>query len=230
MSVQSSEERTTRIAALAEVLRQKSKPKDFRVLHCLGFVDSSVNEGFEFLYEFPHAVTDSSRLIPKSLEDLLRAGVLQPALDERIGLATVLVSSIHQLHAAEWLHHNISPANILFFVPDTEKPQIMWEEPYLVNFSHSRPDGDVWTTDGPAPEQDYQHPEYLGDTDSRPRFKKRYDYYSIGIILLEVGLWQPLIDKLQRAGGSPAKLGDTLITKHLPDLRRVTGKRYRNSV
>ena len=227
---QSAEERTTWIGALAELLHQKPKPKDFRVLDCLGFIDSSLHEGFDFLYQFPHAVVGAPRLTPKSLDDLLKARVPEPALEERIGLARALVSSIHRLHAADWLHRNISPTNVLFFVPDTERPGIGWEEPYLVNFSHSRPDGNVWVTDGPAPEKDYQHPEYLNDTNFRPRFKKQYDYYSIGVILLEVGLWQPLVSKLKGTGGSPDEFRDMLIHKYVPNLRRNIGKRYRNAV
>ncbi len=229
-TIQSSEERTTRIGALAELLHQKPKPKDFRVLDCLGFIDSSLSEGFDFLYEFPRAVVGGPRLIPKSLDDLLKAGVPEPALEERIGLAKALVSSIHQLHTADWLHRNISPTSVLFFVPDIEKPHIKWEEPYLVNFSHSRPDGNIWATDGPAPEQDYQHPKYLRDEDLHPRFKKQYDYYSIGVVLLEVGLWQPLVDKLKGRGGNPAELRNTLVQKYVPHLRRTIGKRYRNAI
>ena len=229
-AIQSSEERTTRIRALAELLNQKPKPKVFRVLDCLGFIDPSRSEGFDFLYQFPCAVVGESRLIPKSLDHLLKAGVPEPALEERIGFAKALVSSIHQLHAADWLHRNISPTNILFFVPDSEKPQIRWDEPYLVNFSHSRPDGNMWVTDGPAPEQDYQHPEYLRNGDLHPRFKKQYDYYSIGIVLLEIGLWQPLVDKFKDKGGSPAEFRNMLVQKYVPDLRRTIGKRYRNAV
>ena len=229
IKIESSEERVARIGALAELLHQKPKPKDFRVLDCLGFVDSSLNQGFEFVYHFPHAVDGEPRLIPKTLKELLKAGVPEPALEERIGFAKALVASIHQLHAVDWLHRNISPVNILFFVLDTKKPHIKWEEPYLVNFSHSRPDGNVWFTDGPTPEQDYQHPEYLNEESSNSRIKKQYDYYSIGIVLLEVGLWRPLIDTLKHKGGSPVELRNTLIQQYLPALRRTVGKNYRNA-
>lgn len=241
LTAQSSEERITRINALAELLHQSPKPKDFRVLDCLGFIDSSDSgdsvdpsdkQGFDFLYQFPHTVAGGSRLVPKSLADLFKDGLTEPALEEKINFGKALVSSIHQLHAADWLHRNISPASVVFFVADTETPQVRWAEPYLVNFRHCRPDGSIWTTDGPTPEKDYQHPEYLGDGDSLlpTRFQKRYDYYSIGIILLEVGLWQPLIKKLQARGGTPAELRNILTQKHVPELRRIMGQRYRKAV
>lgn len=41
-----------------------------------------------------------------------------------------------------------------------------------MNFVHSRPVGCIWAIDEPAPEKDYQNPEYLGDEDLRPRFQK----------------------------------------------------------
>ena len=228
ITAQSAEERTTRIGALAELLHQTPKPKDFRVLDCIGFIDSG--EGFDFLYRFPHAVFEGAKLVPRRLDELLKAGRPAPGIEEKLSLARALVSSIHSLHDAEWLHRNINPTNILFFVPDIENPGIMWDKPYLVNFSHSRPDGDVWVTDGPAPEKDYQHPEYLQKSDSCSRFKKEYDYYSIGVILAEIGIWTPLVDSLRMKGGTPGEFRTILLKEYMPNLRRSLGKRYRNAV
>ena len=227
---ESVEERMVRIGALAELLHQEPKPQGFRVLNCLGFIDSEADEGFKFLYQFPHSVGDV-RLVPTSLENLLKRGAhTQPALEEKLNVAKTLVFSIHQLHTADWLHRSINPTNILFFKEDNERAQVSFQEPYLVNFSHSRPSGDVWTTEGPSPDQDYQHPDYLSDDYPPQRSEKKFDYYSIGIVLLEVGLWRPLVSELRGEGGTPADFRRSLIAKWLPKLRRCMGRRYRNAV
>ncbi|KAL9615142.1 MAG: hypothetical protein Q9167_000460 [Letrouitia subvulpina] len=207
ITMQSSEERTTRIGALAELLHHEPKPKDFRVLDCLA---SSAQVGTRALTFF----TNFRRLL-EAVQNLSLEVLMSCSKVEYLNLPSK--------------SGNIGPSNILFFVLDVAKPRIIWEAPYLVNFSHSRPDGNVWTTDGPAPERDYQHPEYLMDEDPRPRFKPQYDCYSMGVVLLEVGLWQPVIEMLRGKGGSPAELRNTLLQEYVPRLRRNIGKRYRNA-
>lgn len=39
----------------------------------------------------------------------------------------------------------------------------------------------------------YQHPDRL-QGESAPRYISTYDVYSLGVVLLEVGLWKPLED------------------------------------
>lgn len=49
----------------------------------------------------------------------------------------------------------------------------------------------MWHTDGPisgAIFQEYQHPEYL----RTGRYRAAYDYYSLGLVLLEIGVWMSL--------------------------------------
>jgi hypothetical protein len=52
----------------------------------------------------------------------------------------------------------------------------------------------------------------------------------IGVILLEVGLWQPLVVRLHGTGDSPDEFRDMLMQKYVPNPRRNIGKRYRNTV
>lgn len=66
--------------------------------------------------------------------------------------------------------------------------------PYLIGFNHSRPNNVNAFTEGPPRvpgEQDYQHPQY-GTTHSKQRFQPGHEYYSVGLVLLEIGLWKPL--------------------------------------
>ena len=78
---------------------------------------------------------------------------------------------------------------------------------------------------------DFQHPEYLKHPQ---RYRAGFDYYSLGLVLLEIGLWEPLsaitkdlsaVNK-DREGLSPEKLQETLLTDVLPGLCRTVGPRY----
>ena len=177
---QSPEETVVRMGALAEFLHQKPKPQDSRVSDCLSFIASESHEAFDFLYPFPPAI-GGEWFVTRILEDLLMATSdkkfhgWDPALEEKFGLAKALVCSIHRLHTAEWLHKSINPKNVLFFKEDTPKGEINFDEPYLANFSNSRPDGNVWATDGPSPNHNYQRPEYLMADGPPPRYEEKYD-------------------------------------------------------
>jgi hypothetical protein len=64
--------------------------------------------------------------------------------------------------------------------------------PYLVGLRHSRPDERATFTEGPPSDEDikgYQHPQHLKNN---LRYSISFDYYSLGILLLEIGLWLPL--------------------------------------
>ncbi|MCJ1458796.1 hypothetical protein MMC28_009170 [Mycoblastus sanguinarius] len=62
---------------------------------------------------------------------------------------------------------------------------------YLIGFNHSRQNTPKALTQGPStdPQQIYyQHPNYTQGISFSPLF----DYYSLGLVLLEIGLWKPL--------------------------------------
>ena len=85
--------------------------------------------------------------------------------------------------------------------------------PYLIGFNHSRPNTKVAFTVGPLDnpgEEDYQHPQYA-IYGLKKRFQPGYDYYSVGLVLLEMGLW--------------ASLGD-LIEGDIEDLTRIQKQRF----
>ena len=229
--LQPPDEKLIRTGALAELLHKTPKPRDFRVLDCLGFM--TWNSGFSFLYEFPHSV-NGGPLIPQTLLSILSDSKRpEPFLEHKYTLAEALVSSIHQLHTVGWLHKSINPNNVLFFTEEERYDQVAFSEPYLVSFHHSRPDGEVWTTEGPADDEsslDYQHPEYSNRGDDC-RFHKRYDYYSIGLVLLEIGCWKPLAAFSQRHPyGNREYLRRILVSKYLPKLGRCMGSSYMNAV
>lgn len=120
-----------------------------------------------------------------------------PSLEDRFRLAFNLASTVLHLHAKGLTHRNINSNNIFFFVqsvlskPDGGK---LWKtgvirRPCLTSF-------DQCDEDSIAPHQEplissiYRHPRV--ERGQRKRYRPAYDIYSLGLILLEIGLWMPI--------------------------------------
>lgn len=225
-------ERRLQMKLLTDVLHKTPKPAKFRVLDCIGFVESMADPiGYGFLYTFPKSPT-RVKVVPQTLfNSFLRKAKTEgpkPLLGARFRLASTLVSCLMELHSAGLLHRNINSSNIVFFGEDA-RPQThleSFEEPYLINFRHSRPDGQNLETEEPVGEDGaiYRHPDYNGEF----RFQEIYDYYSIGLVLLEIGLWEPL---QWFSGGYPTnQFRENLIKDHVEPLGQTMGETYRNTV
>lgn len=163
---QSAYERIVRIGSLAKLLADEQRPPSFRTLRCRGFILSDSEGAYKFLFEFPSS--DAKRaLTPKTLLKLLSTSLhhgWKPELQQRIRLAQGLVNAVHTLHTVNWLHKDLRSLSVIFFPTAYEKLEdIGFSEFYLVNFRTSRPDGIIWTTDGPDPNGDsrYHHPDYF---------------------------------------------------------------------
>lgn len=171
----------SRIQGLVAML-SKPKPTDFRVLDCLGCYHDVQDHLFGIVYKFP-----SNESHPVRLHYLLRRNNSRTKIfahaGQRISLAKALVKSIHILHIAGWVHKDINSRNVLFFRPSLTSLDVDFAQPYIVGFHHSRQDDEGSYTEGPSEWKRYQHPDY--QTSMTP-FKKEYDYYSLGLVLLEI--------------------------------------------
>jgi hypothetical protein len=142
-----------------------------------------------------------------------------PSLTQRAALALAVAENIERLHAVNWLHKGLRSYNILFFPRDDgvvsigqdrhsdahnargldlDSRRIDFGRPILSGFDYSRPTSEKHWTEKAArnPAHDiYRHPDVqtdYGAADGRAAFKKSYDYYSLGIVLLEIARWQPV--------------------------------------
>ncbi len=109
-----------------------------------------------------------------------------------------------ELHNAHWLHQNIHSDNIIFFSSsssaasqDTNKiASIELTSPYICGFEFARPDQvSAISFDVRKSNFSFYRHSSLFDVDAngkRPRYEKKHDIYSLGLALLEIGLWQPL--------------------------------------
>lgn len=236
---QTDEEKVVKVTALVELLHHP-KPQGFHVLDCLGVIpptaDSS-HEGFGFVYAYPSDLDRGKDKEPTTLSKLLQTKGFTLLLDDKFRIAASLGSSIFELHSVAWLHKNIRSSNILLFLTDSKtQPSNAIKGSYLIGLHHSRPDGQTWisennlfdTSDADDPASAYAHPNYNpGST----RFKKIFDFYALGVVLLELGFWQPIGSfKAQHPREDPSTFSRLLAERYVPKLGAKMGSVYRDVV
>ncbi|KAF7553668.1 hypothetical protein G7Z17_g3473 [Cylindrodendrum hubeiense] len=179
-----------RVESIAQKFSVDDKPADFKVLHCRGYFHDLPGCRFGVIYDLPNNEQ------PVTLRQVMK-GMARPSLQCLFSLAHVLVKSVHHFHRAEWMHKNVSSSNIVFFdsalgeSANSDKVVDALPTPYLVGFNHSRPmDLGTFTTGGADIDKMYMHPKYR--VLPQPRFRFGYEYFSVGLLLLEIGLWEPI--------------------------------------
>ncbi|KAI9692661.1 MAG: hypothetical protein M1820_009495 [Bogoriella megaspora] len=194
------DERTKlRIDDLAKLLHQP-KEKVFCIPRCVGWKYLPERSSIAFVFETPEGCQPE----PISLYKLLDMKTVKLTLGQRFKLALALARCITQLQMVKWVHESFRSENILFFPPennengsisnaDVAASRINFANPCVLGFEFSRPEIDF--SQGLADlclERDvYRHPERQG----RPGkvFNKIHDIYALGVVLLEIGLWQRAI-------------------------------------
>jgi serine/threonine protein kinase len=181
-----------------------------------------------------------------SLEALLHQYKL-PLLGDRFELAQSLVRAVLQLHSAGWLHKDFRSGNIVFFpssstlhgsvrsgspTADTNSTYSL-TKPYITGFEYARPDAPAEISEFVKETFDvkallYRHPDYISESSSaisRPRFKRAYDVYALGCVLLEIGLWRSL-ESMLKDTYTPRKFRERLRESWSRELGGRCGERY----
>jgi serine/threonine protein kinase len=233
---QSDEEKLLKILGLGEILSQ-AKPTNFYVLDCIGVIppNKELNHpSFGLVYQYPNSESESPECEVVTLTGLMRRKDLPVLLEYKFSIARRICSSIYELHCSEWLHKNICANNILFFMtPEGEGKPLSQDsfDPYLVGFYHSRPEGDVYQSDNDpynSEQYNYRHPSYIPGEVS---FEKEFDYFSIGVLLFEIGFWEPIATfRTHHRTLSKTEFRDELVTRYLPKLGVKMGSAYMNAV
>lgn len=155
---------------------------------------------------------------PRSLRDLLtdpiQGGHASHSLSERLFLAKKLAAAVFYMHTSRLVHKNIRPETILVLPttpvntsPDSSAnhkerqsktalfPYVLGR-PVLVGFDNVRQVETAWASKRNGTlswEEDiYQHPSRHGTTAAR-YYSVQHDVYSLGVVLIEIALWQSLI-------------------------------------
>jgi hypothetical protein len=172
---------TTRsVRALTKAL-SRSEPASFGLLRCCGVINKTTK--YEFVFKIPPGLSNK----PRSLRDLLLN--CQPPLDEKLDIAKQLANSVFHLHAMGFVHKNIRPDSTIIFDSGNEKAT------FLVGFENYRTTSDdTFFTGDERPERElYRHPSRQGSNPQR-RYVMQHDIYSLGVCLLEIGLWRSFIN------------------------------------
>ena len=154
------------------------------VLSCDGVIkiyDSSGRlVGFDFVFNVPDHLQN-----PRSLREILLTPQRMAPLNERFTLASLLSRSVFFIHASHFVHKSIRPENIIVF----QDASCQLGTPFLVGFNRFRMD----TTISHRFEDDnwernvYRHPQRQGIAPDED-FSMQHDIYSLGVVLLEIGL------------------------------------------
>ena len=125
--------------------------------------------------------------LPVSLRHLISEKP-KTSLTDRVSLARKISTCVLYLHADNWLHKGLRSDSVIF-VPD----DFSLDSPLVTRFEYARPDRDGETTTGGVEVNGhvmlYVHPNYQG-SDARGTYRKTFDIYSLGIILLEIAYWK----------------------------------------
>jgi hypothetical protein len=198
------------------------KPTGLRTLDCIGLVQDRDVLRFGLLFKMP---PDTDVTVgPITLHRYLFRDKLDgkpvpfPTLGNRIKLAHSLACSLAELHMIGILHKNFHSGNVLFF-PARFTRAVSVREPYVGGFEVSRPEHDpsLSISLNSTYFDQYRHPE-LRDASNplqgRPSSSRKYDVYGLGLVLLEIGLWQPL----QRVIGMKASMSPMATAKRYVDV------------
>lgn len=201
----------------------------------------------------PLLMQPASTMKPASLFNLLQSAsksqynaatpIITPALEERFTLAAELVSAFSRLEMNDFTHRDVNSGCITFFPknPTTQAGtstamglQYILRKPVVCAFDlFSEFDLD------PSPENVnqniYRHPEHPRIRDPHRRdpasykYRAHFDLYSLGLLLLEIGLWVPLAE-LFKVKYSLKDFGLRLEKIWIPRLASKCGTAYMQAV
>ncbi|RAL14789.1 uncharacterized protein BO97DRAFT_412093 [Aspergillus homomorphus CBS 101889] len=177
--------RTKDVRDLARVLSTVD-PKFFGLLSCRGVLRT--DNAFNLILPIPLSYQQAHLL---SLRSILPTDArISYPLNERVNLAASLARSVVFLHSSSFVHKSIAPENIIICQTD---PTLLGT-PFLVGFDQFRlAEGRTYRTGDNAWEKNiYRHPGRQG---IRPdeEYMMQHDIYSIGVCLLEIGLWTSFV-------------------------------------
>ncbi|KAL3605670.1 hypothetical protein FPOAC2_00619 [Fusarium poae] len=223
-----------RLDDLARMMHSASEcHPDLHSIDCVGYVDDFSRCRYGLVYKAPSPSFST-------LHELIASTDLKtPDLEDRVRLAHTLAVALWSLHSLDWLHKSLCSSNILFFpsaistsahsstaaaalVPDIQRP-------YLTGFDASRPDLDTALSvvpRNPSIMTLHRHPASLrGYSHCKPM-----DIYSLGLVLLEIGLWK-VLQMYHKPHYSAERWRDKVLrTALVPGLGSKTGRRYRDIV
>lgn len=216
-----------RVRDLAKLLAVENSPS-YRSLACLHWFHDDYNHNFGLVFRIPAAYGSGAR----PLYDFLQSRAKVP-LEQRFEMARCLCYALRKWHSVNWLHKGIRSNNILILQLQCNK-KWDFENPFLNGQEYARPDTDLssgrYVQD--FEENVYRYPDRQGLP--RETQTKYHDIYSLGVVLLEIGLWQPAsqFQDFKRGVGrlTPEHMRQILISNAADRLHHYMGSEYQAAV
>ncbi|KAL1875182.1 hypothetical protein Daus18300_003250 [Diaporthe australafricana] len=181
----------SRVKLLATLLAAQ-KADEFRSLRCLRWTHQVIANTYTLDFTIPAQYEGCQYM---TLDAIVRQSKRQarPTLNERIRMSCLLAKALQKWHVVGWVHQSISSHNVLFFL-NKDTRQVDFSHPFLHGFEFARPDSDpsIGRAGDDLEFNIYRHPDRQGSV--RKGHLKKHDIYSLGVVLLEIGLWQRSID------------------------------------
>ena len=206
------------IKDVRELARRLSSvdPFIFGILQCRGVVrvvepSSGKPLSFDFVFQIPRELSNE----PKSLREYLSSG-LNHTLTDRFQLAKQLAKSISYVHTLGFVHKNVRPETVLGFQTNNSAFGLF----FLIGFEKVRTaDGRTRRLGDSAWEKNlYRHPHRQG-LNPEDIYTMQHDIYSLGVCLLEVGLWESFVS-YEKGITVPLPAATLGITLESPELRQ----------
>ena len=201
--------RTDDIEYLHSIVRYSAEilaavdPCTMNVLCCEGYVHRPSLRQFQTILKFPSGLGS-----PRTLRDLLLDPDPQtePSITSRVQLCKQIATAALYTHTASLVHKAIQPEAILLLRKigsdgsrqgeGSKPPKVApLGIPFLTGFGHARqesPNTYSSLRENTDWEQDlYSHPSRQGKPTTK--YTMAHDIYSIGVILLEIGLWRSFV-------------------------------------
>lgn len=178
-----------RIDSLADVLRAE-KPESFRCLQLHDWKHEKNSRRFIYRFNLPGHYKKKSITLYNVIKNSERQS--RPTLEERLTMAYHIAKAVAQWHRVDWVHQSISSHNVIFLKPETGGSSDRWDfhAPLLHGFDFARPNAkpSIGRYVENIELDIYRHPDRQGE--ARDGHTKRHDLYSLGVVLLEIGLWR----------------------------------------
>ncbi|KAJ9354379.1 hypothetical protein DTO027B9_4722 [Paecilomyces variotii] len=207
------------IRNLATRLREVD-PNEFHLLKCHGVVrkDEPGTKrllAYDFIFNLPQGDFE-----PRSLRSLLLSK-MRYTLGERIQLAQQFATAIHYIHVLEFVHKRVRPENVMIF--PTRNDHTCAGQLFLLGFQEFRAAEGKTLRLGHSDwsHEIYQHPDRQGN-DIREDYYMQHDIYSLGVCLLEIGLWGSLVnpDGTRNTSLIPTEPNGLLLQNHFLSLAK----------
>ncbi|KAF2850333.1 hypothetical protein T440DRAFT_508131 [Plenodomus tracheiphilus IPT5] len=203
---------------------------ELSALPCIGFIDDPANTRTLILYRSPQSSPWASS--PPSLHDLISKGdYAKLSLGRRFLAARTLAATLLEAHSSGWIHGNVQSRSIVMLPHDLNDTEL---SPSFVGWGVLQAAEATYYLLEPNL---YRHHNRFGRASSE--CTSGHDIYSLGVVLLEIGIWKtmaklferrleksPRFDFTQQESLSSRIHNATLDWARSIEIERAMGKKY----